>query len=624
MRNNRLLKSSMAAFLGLALLGGAGLAHAVDNPCASPAAVATTPTDVCAIPGNVCNATTVTIGVCTSLAENTKFDFAHRDLIVASGGTLQINPMAVDAPGEVAPWLTIEAGTFTVQSGGTVRGTAETSSGANQNPTVIRLVADTGDFLEEQGGLIISADRGIPGAHIIITTIASLGHTAPGTTVGNITIAGELRANVQPTDIGGDPVWGGKIFLSADDPTAAVGGKITIAATANVVAGATDPGAAGIFMAACNGIDIFGHVITQGKTGKNPVLEPFFGNNNPLIFKINNVAAGIDEPLFLTLARFGGPFNPTTPAPNNPPLPLDNLGAAMSTMAASAGGMVYMFSHEELLISGASAQVESNINIPENAPFQVGLVAGKARGNITVTDHAIVQTNGAPPNAGFIDLVSTEGSATFSVGAIVQALPLNFAGLTSANNIAGKINVRANLNVTYKDAGTLIQATGQKGSGTGGVINLQSFAGDVVGSAGATIDATGAAGNGTVTFTAPAPGPTGGGNVTPAAVKVQAAGTAPDTIARCVGACGCIVSIQKVNSTVKVTGDSLDAITKYFYKTNCDPTGCPNATCIQATVAPGGTPTSVTLNIPAGTPANSHVIGVSDTGTFCTTQTFSP
>lgn len=625
MKFRKFLFACLVIGLSGAIIGANG-SQAADNPC-KPFSLVNSVAGVCAVPGNTCNATTVTIAACTALQENFKYDFGGRDLVVASGGTLQIDPAAKEAPGEIAPWLVIEAGTVTVRNGGTIRGTGEVSTGANDNPSVIRIVADKGDIVEEAGGLIVSADRKLPGNHIILQTIATPG--VQGAVPGNITIAGEIRANVQGVDIGGDPVYGGHIFLIADDPVGGTGGRITIMATGRIQAGATDPGGPMIFMSACEGIDIAGRVIAQGKSAKNSALEPFYDAGNsqlPFIFKINDVTAGIDEPLFISLMRFGGVFNPTNPAPNNPPLPLDNLGAAMSLMAAQSGAMVYAFSHEKINVTG-NGTVQANADVTENSPpFQVGMVAFKARSDINIQDSAVIQANGAPKNAGFIDLLSLEGKFTLMNSAILRAEPLSFGGGTKPNNLAGKINVRSFGDLSYKDASQML-ADGIGATGKGGVVNLQSYDGDVIGTASPVIDATGGAGNGTVTFIAKAPGPTGGGNVAPVPTKIQQAGVAEDSVERCIGDCACITRLQKLaGGKLKLSGTALGAVTTFFFKADCDPTGCPGAGCVAAPLdgTATNTDTMVTLIIPGGTPANSHVIGVSNTGSFCTGQTFNP
>ncbi len=87
--------------------------------------------------------------------------------------------------------------------------------------------------------------------------------------------------------------------------------------------------------------------------------------------------------------------------------------------------------------------------------------------------------------------------------------------------------------------------------------------------------------------------------------------------------CACVGEIEKSGTTIKLSnGCGLNNTNNtYFVDTVCE--ACPGgAGCNAATVAPGATPTSATLNIPAGLPAGDyHVIINSPAGSFCTSAT---
>jgi len=86
--------------------------------------------------------------------------------------------------------------------------------------------------------------------------------------------------------------------------------------------------------------------------------------------------------------------------------------------------------------------------------------------------------------------------------------------------------------------------------------------------------------------------------------------------------CGCIASVAKNGAQVDVTGDGLDTVSAFFFKTDCNlTTACPGAGCFTATPIGAVTPTAVSLST-AGVPAGTyHVTAVSPGSTSCSTGT---
>ena len=90
--------------------------------------------------------------------------------------------------------------------------------------------------------------------------------------------------------------------------------------------------------------------------------------------------------------------------------------------------------------------------------------------------------------------------------------------------------------------------------------------------------------------------------------------------------CACIGSIAKTpGSIVLSSGCHLDSPTNQFF---VSPTcvldvnaSCPGANCFSVTAQAGATESTATLNVPAVTAGNYHVIVRTPSGAFCTTQT---
>jgi hypothetical protein len=290
------------------------------------------------------------------------------------------------------------------------------------------------------------------------------------------------------------------------------------------------------------------------------------------------------------------------------------------------GTRLHLFSREDIVVHGKllAEQLIGSQTPGVNKSF----LTLEARGDIIIEPSAfgpaVISANANTVGAGDIDLLSQQGA--ISCTDLTSKITAN---ASAGGSNGGTVKLRAFGDVTY---GCTIQATGNAASGKGGATLIQSFRQDVLGNG--TVTATGNV-NGTNTLTS-CTGPTDGGTFNPAKVINPPAPNCVDAplvgvkftgvIPPCTPGCACISSFKPetglANTVVTIKGDGLKTITEVDFSTDCDPLVPPDFLGTNLTLVGGDLQVTVPVGLVAGT--SYHLIGVGATGSFCTTDLFTP